>query len=55
MEQQAQNEKKFKKINTEMVAYNQFATLKIISDSGHNIHKENMIAFVKEIRFFLFQ
>ena len=49
-----EQDKKFKKINAEMLAYNPFASLKIISNSGHNIHRENIIIFVEEIRLFLF-
>lgn len=49
-----EKDEKFKQINTEMATCCPSSTLKIISNTGHNIHWENMITFVKEIRqFFL--
>jgi 2-succinyl-6-hydroxy-2,4-cyclohexadiene-1-carboxylate synthase len=46
-------DKKFISINIEMAMTCKFAKLEIISDCGHNIHLENVKAFVKSIVAFL--
>ncbi|WP_375512575.1 2-succinyl-6-hydroxy-2,4-cyclohexadiene-1-carboxylate synthase [uncultured Nostoc sp.] len=46
-------DKKFISINTEMAKF-EFAELKIISNAGHNIHFENTLAFVENIKYFLY-
>ncbi|MBD2242621.1 2-succinyl-6-hydroxy-2,4-cyclohexadiene-1-carboxylate synthase [Nostoc sp. FACHB-888] len=47
-------DKKFISINTEMAQICKFAQLKIISNAGHNIHFENTLAFVENIKDFLY-
>ena len=47
-------DKKFISINTEMAEICEFAQLKIISNAGHNIHFENTLVFVKNIKYFLY-
>ncbi|MGJ5629924.1 2-succinyl-6-hydroxy-2,4-cyclohexadiene-1-carboxylate synthase [Nostoc sp. CALU 1950] len=46
-------DKKFISINTEMAKKCEFAQMKIIDDAGHNIHFENTLAFVENIKYFL--
>ncbi|WP_445630794.1 2-succinyl-6-hydroxy-2,4-cyclohexadiene-1-carboxylate synthase [Nostoc sp. DSM 114167] len=46
-------DKKFISINTEIAKICEFAQIKIISNSAHNIHFENTLAFVENIRSFL--
>jgi len=47
-------DKKFIDINTEIANLCEFCQLKVISNSGHNIHLENTLAFVENIKqFFL--
>jgi 2-succinyl-6-hydroxy-2,4-cyclohexadiene-1-carboxylate synthase len=43
---------KFRSINEEMMSLSHLAKLQIIPKSGHNIHLENMIEYVKSIRNF---
>jgi 2-succinyl-6-hydroxy-2,4-cyclohexadiene-1-carboxylate synthase len=43
---------KFRSINEEMMSLSHLAKLQIIPKSGHNIHWENMIEYVKSIRNF---
>ncbi|MBW4611741.1 MAG: 2-succinyl-6-hydroxy-2,4-cyclohexadiene-1-carboxylate synthase [Desmonostoc vinosum HA7617-LM4] len=45
-------DQKFIDINTEMSQICKFAQLKIISNSGHNIHLENTLTFVQNIQDF---
>jgi 2-succinyl-6-hydroxy-2,4-cyclohexadiene-1-carboxylate synthase len=45
-------DKKFISINTEMAQLCEFAQIKIISNAGHNIHFENTLAFVRNIKDF---
>ncbi|MBW4427317.1 MAG: 2-succinyl-6-hydroxy-2,4-cyclohexadiene-1-carboxylate synthase [Nostoc desertorum CM1-VF14] len=47
-------DEKFISINTEMAQICKFAQLKIISNAGHNIHFENTLAFVENIKDFLY-
>ncbi|MCC5668987.1 2-succinyl-6-hydroxy-2,4-cyclohexadiene-1-carboxylate synthase [Nostoc sp. CHAB 5784] len=47
-------DKKFISINTEMSQLCEFAQLKIISNAGHNIHFENTLAFVENIKDFFY-
>ncbi|MGF2034736.1 MAG: 2-succinyl-6-hydroxy-2,4-cyclohexadiene-1-carboxylate synthase [Nostoc sp. CmiVER01] len=47
-------DKKFISINTEMVQICEFAQLKIISNAGHNIHFENTLTFVENIKDFFY-
>ena len=44
---------KFIFINTEMAKLCKFAQLKIIKNAGHNIHFENTLVFVENIKYFL--
>ncbi|MEH2454771.1 2-succinyl-6-hydroxy-2,4-cyclohexadiene-1-carboxylate synthase [Nostoc sp.] len=46
-------DEKFISINTEMAKISGIAQLKIISNAGHNIHFENTLAFVENIKYFL--
>jgi 2-succinyl-6-hydroxy-2,4-cyclohexadiene-1-carboxylate synthase len=46
-------DEKFISINTEMAKLCEFAQLKIIKNAGHNIHFENTLAFVENIKYFL--
>lgn len=46
-------DEKFISINTEMAQLCEFAQLKIIKNAGHNIHFENTLAFVENIKYFL--
>ncbi|MBD2528116.1 2-succinyl-6-hydroxy-2,4-cyclohexadiene-1-carboxylate synthase [Nostoc flagelliforme FACHB-838] len=46
-------DEKFISINTEMAKLCKFAQLKIISNAGHNIHFENTLAFVENVKDFL--
>ncbi|MEH2289900.1 2-succinyl-6-hydroxy-2,4-cyclohexadiene-1-carboxylate synthase [Nostoc sp.] len=46
-------DQKFISINTEMAKICEFAQIKIISNAGHNIHFENTLAFVENIKLFL--
>ncbi|MFN6478443.1 2-succinyl-6-hydroxy-2,4-cyclohexadiene-1-carboxylate synthase [Nostoc sp. DedQUE07] len=46
-------DRKFISINTEMAKICKFAQLKIIINAGHNIHFENTLAFVENIKSFL--
>jgi 2-succinyl-6-hydroxy-2,4-cyclohexadiene-1-carboxylate synthase len=46
-------DKKFISINTEIAQICEFAQLKIIKNAGHNIHFENTLAFVENIKDFL--
>lgn len=46
-------DEKFIYINTEMAKLCEFVQLKIISKAGHNIHFENPLAFVENIKCFL--
>jgi len=46
-------DEKFIVINREMVNICEFTQLKIINNSGHNIHLENTFAFVQNLRKFL--
>ena len=45
-------DKKFISINTKMAQVCKFILLKIISNAGHNIHFENTLAFVENIKDF---
>jgi 2-succinyl-6-hydroxy-2,4-cyclohexadiene-1-carboxylate synthase len=47
-----EKDEKFKMINTDIATYTQSYTLKIISNTGHNIHRENIMAFLEEIQKF---
>ncbi|MBD0388579.1 MAG: 2-succinyl-6-hydroxy-2,4-cyclohexadiene-1-carboxylate synthase [Nostoc sp. C3-bin3] len=47
-------DEKFISINTKMAQMCEFAQLKIISNAGHNIHFENTLAFVENIKDFLY-
>ncbi len=47
-----ESDKKFIYINTEMAKICEFAQVKIISNAGHNIHFENTLAFVENIKSF---
>ncbi|MEH1944546.1 MAG: 2-succinyl-6-hydroxy-2,4-cyclohexadiene-1-carboxylate synthase [Nostoc sp.] len=47
-------DQKFISINTEMAEVCECAQLKIISNAGHNIHFENTLAFVENIKCFLY-
>lgn len=47
-------DEKFIYINTEMAKICEFAQLRIIRNAGHNIHFENTLAFVENIKRFLF-
>ncbi|MCC5642088.1 2-succinyl-6-hydroxy-2,4-cyclohexadiene-1-carboxylate synthase [Nostoc sp. CHAB 5824] len=49
-----QYDEKFIFINTEMAKLCKFAQIKIISNAGHNIHFENTLAFVENIKDFLY-
>ncbi|MEH2183612.1 2-succinyl-6-hydroxy-2,4-cyclohexadiene-1-carboxylate synthase [Nostoc sp.] len=46
-------DQKFIFINTKMAKICEFTQIKIISNAGHNIHFENTLAFVENIKFFL--
>ncbi|MFS0513249.1 2-succinyl-6-hydroxy-2,4-cyclohexadiene-1-carboxylate synthase [Nostoc sp. UIC 10607] len=46
-------DEKFISINTEMAKLCEFAQLKIIKNAGHNIHFENSLIFVENIKDFL--
>ncbi|QLE46778.1 2-succinyl-6-hydroxy-2,4-cyclohexadiene-1-carboxylate synthase [Nostoc sp. C057] len=46
-------DEKFIFIHTEMAKLCEFAQLKIIKNAGHNIHFENTLAFVENIKYFL--
>ncbi|MGV0105738.1 putative 2-succinyl-6-hydroxy-2,4-cyclohexadiene-1-carboxylate synthase [Nostoc sp. DSM 114160] len=46
-------DRKFISINTEMAKMCEFAQIKIIRNAGHNIHFENTLAFVENIKSFL--
>ncbi|WP_016950428.1 2-succinyl-6-hydroxy-2,4-cyclohexadiene-1-carboxylate synthase [Anabaena sp. PCC 7108] len=46
-------DEKFVNINTAMSQRCEFSRLKIINQAGHNIHLENTLDFVKNIRYFL--
>ena len=46
-------DEKFIFINTKMAKICEIAQLKIISNAGHNIHFENTLAFVENIKYFL--
>jgi len=46
-------DEKFISINTEMAKLCKLAQIKIISSAGHNIHFENPLAFVENIKSFL--
>ncbi|MEH2192038.1 MAG: 2-succinyl-6-hydroxy-2,4-cyclohexadiene-1-carboxylate synthase [Nostoc sp.] len=46
-------DEKFISINTKMAQICKFTQLKIIKNSGHNIHFENTSAFVENIKYFL--
>ncbi|MEH2274901.1 MAG: 2-succinyl-6-hydroxy-2,4-cyclohexadiene-1-carboxylate synthase [Nostoc sp.] len=46
-------DEKFISINTKMAKVCEIAQLKIISNAGHNIHFENTLAFVENIKYFL--
>jgi 2-succinyl-6-hydroxy-2,4-cyclohexadiene-1-carboxylate synthase len=46
-------DEKFISINTKMANLCKFAQLKIIKNAGHNIHFENTLAFVENIKYFL--
>ncbi|MEH2446932.1 MAG: 2-succinyl-6-hydroxy-2,4-cyclohexadiene-1-carboxylate synthase [Nostoc sp.] len=46
-------DEKFISINTKMAKICEIAQLKIISNAGHNIHFENTLAFVENIKYFL--
>lgn len=46
-------DEKFISINTEMAKICEFVQLKIISNAGHNIHFENTLTFVENIKDFL--
>ncbi|MBE8999185.1 MULTISPECIES: 2-succinyl-6-hydroxy-2,4-cyclohexadiene-1-carboxylate synthase [unclassified Nostoc] len=46
-------DEKFISINTEMAKICEFTQLKIIKNAGHNIHFENTLAFVENIKSFL--
>ncbi|MEH2138195.1 2-succinyl-6-hydroxy-2,4-cyclohexadiene-1-carboxylate synthase [Nostoc sp.] len=46
-------DEKFIFINTEMAKICEFAQLRIIRNAGHNIHFENTLAFVENIKSFL--
>ncbi|MEH2204553.1 MAG: 2-succinyl-6-hydroxy-2,4-cyclohexadiene-1-carboxylate synthase [Nostoc sp.] len=46
-------DQKFISINTEMAKICEFTQIKIISNAGHNIHFENTLAFVENIKKFL--
>ncbi|MEH2351092.1 MAG: 2-succinyl-6-hydroxy-2,4-cyclohexadiene-1-carboxylate synthase [Nostoc sp.] len=48
-------DEKFISINTEMTQICEFAQLKIIKNAGHNIHFENTLAFVENIRGFFIE
>jgi 2-succinyl-6-hydroxy-2,4-cyclohexadiene-1-carboxylate synthase len=45
-------DKKFISLNIEMAKLCKFAQLKIISNSGHNIHFENTLAFGENVKYF---
>ena len=47
-------DKKFISINGEMAKLCEFTQLKIISNAGHNIHFENTLAFVENIKDFFY-
>lgn len=47
-------DEKFISINTEMAKLCELAQLKIIRNAGHNIHFENTLAFVENIKDFLY-
>ena len=47
-----ENDKKFRNINTEMANICKIAQLKVISNTAHNIHFENPVKFVQNIREF---
>lgn len=47
-----ENDKKFRDINTEIANICKVAQLKIISNTAHNIHFENTVEFVQNIREF---
>ena len=47
-------DKKFISINTEMDQRCELAQLKIISNAGHNIHFENTLAFVENLKYFFY-
>ncbi|MEA5600972.1 2-succinyl-6-hydroxy-2,4-cyclohexadiene-1-carboxylate synthase [Nostoc sp. UHCC 0252] len=46
-------DEKFISINKKMAKLCKFAQLKIIKNAGHNIHFENTLAFVENIKYFL--
>ncbi len=48
-------DKKFIDINTEMAKISGFSQLKIIDNAGHNIHFENTLAFVQNVKYFFTQ
>ncbi len=47
-----ENDRKFIDINTRMAEVNELSELKIIENAAHNIHLENTILFVENIRYF---
>ncbi|MEH2373036.1 2-succinyl-6-hydroxy-2,4-cyclohexadiene-1-carboxylate synthase [Nostoc sp.] len=47
-----ENDEKFRDINTEMANICKIAQLKVISNTAHNIHFENAVEFVQNIREF---
>lgn len=48
----SENDEKFRDINTEMANICKIAQLKVISNTAHNIHFENTVEFVQNIREF---
>ncbi len=47
-----ENDEKFRDINTEIANISKVAQLKVISNTAHNIHFENTVEFVQNIREF---
>ncbi len=47
-----ESDEKFLTINTKMAKISDCCQLKVISNYGHNIHFENPLAFVENVRFF---
>lgn len=50
-----EDDKKFVDINTAMANIYEFCQLKVIRNSGHNIHFENTLAFVENVRKFFIE
>jgi 2-succinyl-6-hydroxy-2,4-cyclohexadiene-1-carboxylate synthase len=48
-----ENDEKFIKINLKITEFCNFCHLQVISNAAHNIHLENTLAFIQNLKFFL--